>query len=94
MQGMRQTMGAHGSALIGIDLQKSADILEAAYNDVAGVTAEFTLNLLVVRDGGRTAVPFRRRRSDAGGIQPQVYRRGFRCAGQPGRASSGAAVAR
>ncbi len=47
MQGMRQTMGAHGSALIGIDLQKSADILEAAYNDAAGVTAEFTLNLLV-----------------------------------------------
>ncbi len=47
LQGIHQTLGAHGSALIGIDLQKSTDLLEAAYNDAAGVTAEFTLNLLV-----------------------------------------------
>ncbi len=46
LQAMRQTMGARGSALIGIDLQKPADIIEAAYNDAAGVTADFTLNLL------------------------------------------------
>ncbi len=46
LQAMRQTMGARGSALIGIDLQKSPDIIEAAYNDAAGVTADFTLNLL------------------------------------------------
>ncbi|PZO08194.1 MAG: L-histidine N(alpha)-methyltransferase [Lysobacteraceae bacterium] len=43
---MRETMGEHGSALIGIDLQKSPELLVAAYNDAAGVTAEFTLNLL------------------------------------------------
>ncbi len=43
---MRQTMGAHGAALIGVDRVKSSEQIEAAYNDAAGVTAEFTLNLL------------------------------------------------
>lgn len=38
--------GAGGSLLIGIDLQKSEEVIEAAYNDAAGVTAEFNLNLL------------------------------------------------
>lgn len=33
-------------ALIGVDLVKDTAVLEAAYNDAAGVTAEFTLNLL------------------------------------------------
>jgi L-histidine Nalpha-methyltransferase len=32
--------------LLGIDLQKSPAILEAAYNDAAGVTAQFNLNML------------------------------------------------
>lgn len=32
--------------LLGIDLQKSQQQLEAAYNDAAGVTAEFNLNML------------------------------------------------
>lgn len=36
-----------GGVLVGIDLVKGTAALEAAYNDVAGVTAEFTLNLLV-----------------------------------------------
>lgn len=35
-----------GGVLLGIDLVKSPAELEAAYNDAAGVTAEFTLNLL------------------------------------------------
>lgn len=43
---MRATMGAGGQALVGIDLDKDTATLEAAYNDAAGVTAEFTLNLL------------------------------------------------
>jgi len=47
LRAMRETMGARGAALIGIDLQKSPALLEAAYNDAAGVTAAFTLNLLV-----------------------------------------------
>ena len=32
--------------LIGVDLVKSPDLLNAAYNDSAGVTAEFNLNML------------------------------------------------
>lgn len=43
---MRDTMGASGAALLGLDLEKDPAIIEAAYNDAAGVTAEFTLNLL------------------------------------------------
>jgi dimethylhistidine N-methyltransferase len=32
--------------LVGIDLQKPVEIIEAAYNDAQGVTAEFNLNIL------------------------------------------------
>jgi dimethylhistidine N-methyltransferase len=39
--------GASGGLIIGVDLQKAPEILEAAYNDSAGVTAQFNLNLLV-----------------------------------------------
>jgi len=46
LRAMRETMGERGGALVGIDLQKSPEVIEAAYNDAAGVTAEFTLNLL------------------------------------------------
>jgi dimethylhistidine N-methyltransferase len=35
-----------GEMLIGVDLKKDPDILDAAYNDRAGVTAAFNLNLL------------------------------------------------
>ena len=35
-----------GGLLIGADLKKARDVLEAAYNDRAGVTAQFNLNLL------------------------------------------------
>ena len=43
---MRETMGEGGLALVGIDLVKDVADMEAAYNDAAGVTAAFTLNLL------------------------------------------------
>jgi dimethylhistidine N-methyltransferase len=33
--------------IVGVDLKKSAALLDAAYNDADGVTAEFNLNLLV-----------------------------------------------
>ncbi len=46
LQAMAQTMGANGCALIGIDLDKDPVLIQAAYNDAAGVTAQFTLNLL------------------------------------------------
>jgi L-histidine N-alpha-methyltransferase len=36
--------GAH--LIVGVDLVKNADVLNAAYNDAAGVTAAFNLNLL------------------------------------------------
>ena len=46
LEAMRDTMGMDGAALVGIDLEKDPAVIEAAYNDAAGVTAEFTLNLL------------------------------------------------
>ncbi len=46
LRAMRATMGDRGGALLGIDLQKAPAIIEAAYNDAAGVTAAFTRNLL------------------------------------------------
>lgn len=41
-----QTVGKSGGALIGVDLKKDPARLHAAYNDAAGVTAEFNLNVL------------------------------------------------
>jgi uncharacterized SAM-dependent methyltransferase len=38
--------GPHSSLLIGVDLKKDPNLLHAAYNDAAGVTAAFNLNLL------------------------------------------------
>lgn len=45
---MRAHIGAdtHGGLLIGVDLRKDPAVLEAAYDDAAGVTAEFNLNVL------------------------------------------------
>jgi L-histidine Nalpha-methyltransferase len=43
---MRREAGPEGGVLIGIDLKKDIGVLEAAYNDAEGVTAEFNLNLL------------------------------------------------
>jgi len=43
---MHQEAGANGAMLIGVDLQKDSAIIERAYNDSAGVTAEFNLNML------------------------------------------------
>ncbi|AKH20804.1 L-histidine N(alpha)-methyltransferase [Sedimenticola thiotaurini] len=39
-------LGPDGMLLIGVDTKKDPDILQAAYNDAAGVTAAFNLNLL------------------------------------------------
>ncbi len=41
-----QILGPGGELLIGVDLKKDPAILEAAYDDLAGVTAAFNLNLL------------------------------------------------
>ena len=43
---MRETLGEGSKLLIGMDLIKDRDVLIAAYDDAAGVTAEFNLNLI------------------------------------------------
>ena len=45
LRSMRATLGEGSQLLIGMDLIKDAEILRAAYDDSAGVTAEFNLNL-------------------------------------------------
>ena len=46
LRSLRATMGARDRLLVGIDLRKAASVLEPAYDDAAGVTARFNLNLL------------------------------------------------
>jgi len=43
---MHQEAGPGGALLIGVDLKKDPQMIENAYNDSAGVTAEFNLNVL------------------------------------------------
>lgn len=43
---MYDEAGDGGAMLIGVDLQKDPTIIERAYNDSAGVTAKFNLNML------------------------------------------------
>lgn len=43
---VRRTVGAHGALILGVDRRKDPAVLHAAYNDAAGVTAAFNLNLL------------------------------------------------
>ncbi len=46
MRVMHTEAGENGALLIGADLQKDPAVIDAAYNDSAGVTAEFNLNML------------------------------------------------
>ena len=49
---LRAQMGPEDRLVIGTDLVKDRSVLEAAYNDSAGVTAEFNRNVLrVINDG-------------------------------------------
>lgn len=43
---VRRLVGVGGGMLLGLDLRKTPDIIEAAYNDPEGITADFNLNLL------------------------------------------------
>ena len=43
---VRETLGEGSKLLIGMDLIKDPDVLIAAYDDAAGVTAEFNYNLI------------------------------------------------
>ena len=46
LRSFRATLGADARLVIGIDTRKNSRLLEAAYDDAAGVTAAFNLNLL------------------------------------------------
>lgn len=46
LQRIARVCGEDGGLLIGVDLRKDRAILEPAYDDARGVTAEFNLNLL------------------------------------------------
>ncbi len=46
LRGVRDVLGDDGAMLVGVDLKKDKTLLDAAYNDARGVTADFNLNLL------------------------------------------------
>ena len=46
LRNARQLLGDDGALVLGVDLKKDPQRLHDAYNDSAGVTAAFTLNLL------------------------------------------------
>ncbi len=60
---MRGHVSAGGRAVIGADLRKSLDVLLPAYDDTAGVTAKFNLNLLT-----------RMNRELCGSFRPELFR--------------------
>lgn len=47
LRSVREILGADAQMVIGVDLEKDERVLYAAYNDAAGVTARFNLNVLV-----------------------------------------------
>ena len=46
LRSMRETLGVGAQLLIGMDLIKDEEVLVAAYDDAAGVTAEFNYNMI------------------------------------------------
>lgn len=46
LAGLRRLVGDGGMLLVGVDTKKPSHILDAAYNDAAGITAAFNRNLL------------------------------------------------
>ena len=46
LKNVQQSLAAGDALLIGFDLIKDAEVLHAAYNDAAGVTAQFNKNML------------------------------------------------
>lgn len=46
LKNIRLAMGPSDLLLLGLDLAKQRDVLESAYNDFAGITAKFNLNVL------------------------------------------------
>jgi L-histidine Nalpha-methyltransferase len=52
LRDIRRILGPGGRLLLGVDLVKDRTVLEAAYNDSAGVTAAFNRNILRVVNRG------------------------------------------
>jgi L-histidine N-alpha-methyltransferase len=52
LSSIRGLLGPDGHLLLGTDLVKDVDVIERAYNDAAGVTAAFNLNILNVINNG------------------------------------------
>ena len=46
LRNARRILGSEAKLIVGFDLEKDSKILNAAYNDAAGVTAAFNLNVL------------------------------------------------
>jgi len=46
LRSAREILGRGATMIVGVDLEKDENMLRAAYNDAAGVTAEFNLNVL------------------------------------------------
>jgi dimethylhistidine N-methyltransferase len=46
MKNIAEIIGQDGGLLIGVDLVKDSEVLNLAYNDLKGVTAEFNINML------------------------------------------------
>ncbi|HXG15475.1 MAG TPA: L-histidine N(alpha)-methyltransferase [Calidithermus sp.] len=60
---VRRLLGRDGALLLGVDLVKPAPVLEAAYDDPAGVTAAFNRNILRVVN-----------RALGGDFEPEAFR--------------------
>jgi dimethylhistidine N-methyltransferase len=67
MRSAGRTLGRGGFLLVGVDLKKDDETLNAAYNDRAGVTAAFSLNLLA-RANAELGADF-----DLGGFQHEAF---------------------
>jgi len=67
----RQLLGPESALVVGVDHPKAVERLEAAYDDAAGVSAAFALNLL-----------HRLNRDLAGDFQPEAFR--YRARWEPG----------
>jgi L-histidine N-alpha-methyltransferase len=97
-----ERLGPGGWLLIGVDLKKDRHILHAAYNDAAGVTAAFNLNVLArinrELDGSFDLEGFYHRavyNSDAGRIEMYLMSRhaqGARVAGRAFRFRAGEGI--
>ncbi|HUN47928.1 MAG TPA: L-histidine N(alpha)-methyltransferase [Stellaceae bacterium] len=46
LSGCREALGPGSGMIVGVDLKKDPTLLHDAYNDAAGITAEFILNIL------------------------------------------------